>query len=352
MATETGYSERYEQALRLATAAHRHQNRKGSDLPYISHPVHVSVILLHYGFPTDVAIAGLLHDVVEDQGVDLAQIEEQFGACVAELVVALSERKTDAQGIKRPWEVRKQEALEHVCRGGPEVVAIKAADVLHNARATALDARQNGPAVWRRFTRGPAALLDHYRQIVQIARAQLPGHPLVDELADAVEDLAQAIDEVSTVRIEHFADHVDTAPTLARWILNEWGYLLPGHTFEDVVAMYEKRTVRGQIPETFVALEGDTVVGAASIIEEDMETRTELSPWLAEVYVAPEFRRRGIGSALVRTVVQEAQDLGVRRLYLFTPDKMAFYQHLGWEILERTDYYGKTMTIMSYESES
>ena len=121
---------------------------------------------------------------------------------------------------------------------------------------------------------------------------------------------------------------------------------------EDIVAMYEKRTVRGRIPETFVALEGDTVVGAASIIEEDMETRKELSPWLAEVYVAPEFRNRGIGTALVRAIMQEAKSIGVRRLYLFTPDKVAFYQHLGWEVLERTEYYGKTMTIMSYESES
>jgi len=151
------------------------------------------------------------------------------------------------------------------------------------------------------------------------------------------------------MRIEHLADHVAAAPTLARWILDEWGYLLPGCTLEDIVAMYEKRTVRGRIPETFVALEGDTVVGAASIIEEDMETHKELSPWLAEVYVASEFRNRGLGSALVRTIIQEAKDLGVRRLYLFTPDKVAFYQHLGWQVLERTEYYEKNVTIMSYE---
>lgn len=197
MATESGYSARYEQALRLATVAHRHQNRKGGDLPYITHPVHVSVILLRYGFPADVAIAGLLHDVVEDQGVDLAQIEEIFGAYVAELVAALSERKTDAQGKQRPWEVRKQEALEHMRLGSPQVAAVKAADVLHNARATALDARQDGPGVWQRFTRGPVALLEHYCQIVEIARERLGDHPLVDELADAVEDLGRAIDEVS-----------------------------------------------------------------------------------------------------------------------------------------------------------
>ncbi|HUV90778.1 MAG TPA: HD domain-containing protein [Anaerolineae bacterium] len=183
------YSERYEQALRLATTAHRHQNRKGGNLPYISHPVHVSVILLRYGFSTDAAIAGLLHDVVEDQGVDLSEIEERFGPQVAELVAALSEHKTDDQGDRRPWEMRKREALEHMREGSLEVVAVKAADALHNARATALDARREGPSVWQRFTRGPQALVDHYRDIVQVARERMGHHPLVDELAEAVEEL-------------------------------------------------------------------------------------------------------------------------------------------------------------------
>jgi len=183
------YSERYEQALRLATTAHRHQNRKGGNLPYISHPVHVSVILLRYGFSTDAAIAGLLHDVVEDQGVDLSEIEERFGPQVAELVAALSERKTDDQGARRPWELRKREAVDHMREGSLEVVAVKAADALHNARATALDARREGPSVWQRFTRGPQALVDHYRDIVQVARERMGHHPLVDELAEAVEEL-------------------------------------------------------------------------------------------------------------------------------------------------------------------
>jgi (p)ppGpp synthase/HD superfamily hydrolase len=194
--TEKEYSERYERALRMAATAHRHQNRKGSDLPYITHPVHVSVILLRHGFPTDVAIAGLLHDVVEDQGVDLSEIEEGFGSRVAACVAALSERKRDARGARRPWEVRKREALAHMRRASPEVAAVKVADALHNARCIALDVRRDGPAVWQRFHRGPGQQLEYYRQIVQVARERLRDHPLVDELAEAVEDLARAVDEV------------------------------------------------------------------------------------------------------------------------------------------------------------
>lgn len=197
MKTNVGYSELYEDALRLAAVAHRHQNRKGCDIPYITHPVHVSVILLHHGFPTEVAIAGLLHDIVEDQGYDISQIEDKFGPRVAEIVAALSEHKTDAQGAKRPWEVRKREALEHMRQASLEAVAVKAADALHNTRCTVLDVRRKGPQVWRRFTRCPRPTLNYYRQVLQIARERLHDHPLVDELADSLEYLARAVDETS-----------------------------------------------------------------------------------------------------------------------------------------------------------
>jgi (p)ppGpp synthase/HD superfamily hydrolase len=192
----TGYSERYEDALRLAANAHRDQPRKGSGIPYITHPLHVSLILMRQGFSTDVAIAGLLHDVVEDQGYSLARIEEQFGARVAEIVGALSERKTDAQGDKRSWEARKQEGLEHLRQASLEAVAVKAADTLHNARCIVLDVRREGPAVWQRFARDPATSLGYYRRVVGITRERMGCHPLVDELADAVDDLAQAVREL------------------------------------------------------------------------------------------------------------------------------------------------------------
>ena len=195
METDRGYSERYEQALRMAAINHRDQNRKTSDLPYITHPVHVSTILLRHGFPDDVVIAGLLHDVVEDQGVQLSEIEARFGPRVAEFVAALSERKTDAEGNRRPWEVRKQESLAYVCQADPQVAAVKAADALHNARCTAQDVRCQGPTIWRRFNRGPDLQLGYYRRIVQVARERLRDHPIVDELADAVDDLARATEE-------------------------------------------------------------------------------------------------------------------------------------------------------------
>ena len=101
-----------------------------------------------------------------------------------------------------------------------------------------------------------------------------------------------------------------------------------------------------------MALDGDRVVGTASIVKHDMSTRSELSPWLSSVYVPLEFRNRGIGSKLVRVVMQEAHSLGVKRLHLFTPDAMGFYTRLGWNVLEKTTYHSIDVVIMLYEIEA
>jgi len=84
-------------------------------------------------------------------------------------------------------------------------------------------------------------------------------------------------------------------------------------------------------------------------VEHDLDIRENLSPWLAEVYVRPEYRQRGIGSTLVRRVVREAERLGMQTLYLYTFDREVFYGRLGWAVMEQTEYRGKPITIMRYE---
>jgi len=193
-----GYSEKYDEGLRVATVEHGDQTRKGSGLPYVIHPVHVSVILLRHGFSQEAAIAGLLHDVVEDQGYRLSEIEARFGARVAEMVAVLSERKTDTDGVKRPWELRKQEALQQLRSASRETVAVKCADTLHNARSFVHDLRQQGLDVWQHFNRGPQLQLTYYNQVVELARERLGAHALVTELAQAVSELASVIDDTGT----------------------------------------------------------------------------------------------------------------------------------------------------------
>jgi (p)ppGpp synthase/HD superfamily hydrolase len=191
------YSQRYEAALTLAARAHQGQLRKAGDVPYIVHPMHVATILLRYGFSEDAIIAGLLHDVVEDQDVPLARIEAAFGPAVAEIVAALTERKQEA-GVKRPWEDRKRDLLDQIRQAGLEAVAVKAADTLHSVRTLAFTLRREGPAIWNAFSRGPGPSLGHYRSVAALVEERIGAHPLVGELDAAVEDLGRAIAETGT----------------------------------------------------------------------------------------------------------------------------------------------------------
>jgi N-acetylglutamate synthase-like GNAT family acetyltransferase len=77
-----------------------------------------------------------------------------------------------------------------------------------------------------------------------------------------------------------------------------------------------------------------------------LPSRDDLSPWLASVYVDPPFRNRGIGASLVQRVAQEARTLGFPTLYLFTPDRAAFYANLGWQVVERDEWNGCQVTVM------
>jgi (p)ppGpp synthase/HD superfamily hydrolase len=111
------------------------------------------------------------------------------------MVAALSERKMDARGEKRPWEERKREALQQLRDASREAVAVKCADTLHNAHSFVHDLRREGAEMWQHFNCGPQSQLTYYRQILALAQEKLGDHPLVAELADAVARLARAIRE-------------------------------------------------------------------------------------------------------------------------------------------------------------
>jgi (p)ppGpp synthase/HD superfamily hydrolase len=193
------FSVRFDEALAFAACAHRSQVRKGTPdpgVPYIVHPMHVATILRDHGFDEDLCIAGLLHDTVEDCDASPEAIADQFGDGVATLVRAVTEVKTSSSGEKRPWRDRKLEQLDHLKRGGPRVAALKCADALHNAAATALDVERNGSAVWKRFNAGPADTVWYYSQIVALSGDALGAeHSLVRELAGVVDRLAAATAE-------------------------------------------------------------------------------------------------------------------------------------------------------------
>lgn len=183
------YSSDIDRALRLASHEHQGQVRKGSRTPYIAHPMMVSLILQRAGLPDEVVIAGILHDVVEDQEVTVEEVERDFGRVVAELVDAVTEKKTE-DGRERPWKVRKTEALEHLAEATEHIVALKAADALHNCMSTIADLERDGTGAWDKFKTSADEQVWYYRSIAEIVERLLGDHRLAEELRDAVERLA------------------------------------------------------------------------------------------------------------------------------------------------------------------
>lgn len=147
------------------------------------------------------------------------------------------------------------------------------------------------------------------------------------------------------MQILDLVDEPGHIPQLADWHHREWSALNPGATLEQRIECMQCYLAKGLVPSTFIA-KGPSLMGSAAIIENDMDTRPELTPWLASVYVAPEFRNMGIGSRLVTHAMQKAKDAGIGKLYLFTPDRMSFYEKLGWRIFLVENYREHSVTVM------
>ena len=154
---------------------------------------------------------------------------------------------------------------------------------------------------------------------------------------------------VSQMQIDYLADHPDVIPTLARWLHDQWGHLSPGASVERGEASLRANCNRDRIPLAVVALVDGEPVGVARFVEYDMDIRRDLSPWLSSVFVPSEHRRKGIGTALTRRIMDESKALGVVTFYLFTPDRETFYSRLGWTVLERTEYRGEQIVIMKLD---
>lgn len=152
--------------------------------------------------------------------------------------------------------------------------------------------------------------------------------------------------------IEYLNDHPDLVPTLARWLHHQFLPLSPGSTVERCAQRLRDQPGGRAIPTTVVAISDGTLLGSASLVSQDMVVRPSLSPWLASVYVAPEYRKQGVGSALVQRIVDDARALGIQRLYLYTPDREPFYHRLGWRTLEHIDYRDHYVAVMAIDIEA
>jgi GNAT superfamily N-acetyltransferase len=151
------------------------------------------------------------------------------------------------------------------------------------------------------------------------------------------------------VRIESIADHPELVETVAHWQWGEWGHLDPADSLAARIAGIGAQAAGGQIPTTYVALEGDLPLGSASLVVDDLPTHPEFTPWLASVYVTPAARGRGVASALVRRVVEHVAAMGVTRLHLYTENARGLYEKLGWHAIATDHFEGSPVTIMAID---
>ena len=192
MPEPTRLTGRFETALTYAAQAHAGHRRKGTTIPYISHPLAVAALVMESGGDEDEIIAALLHDTAEDAGGEdrLADIRVRFGERVADIVDGCSDAYGQAgSGVEKPdWLVRKEQHLEHLEQASRSVLLVSAADKLHNARAVLGDYRTMGERLWSRFNGGREGTLWYYRRVTDLLIERFPS-PLTEDLKRTVEEL-------------------------------------------------------------------------------------------------------------------------------------------------------------------
>jgi (p)ppGpp synthase/HD superfamily hydrolase len=151
-----------DKAIEFATKAHRNQFRKGTELPYISHPFSVAMLLREMGCDEEIVIAGVLHDVVEDTDYSLDDIEKKFGKRVAEIVNGCSEPDRNAS-----WESRKKHTIEYLKNAPYEIKIVSCADKLHNIRTIRRGFNKTGHSFWDLFHRGFESQKWYYLSLVK-----------------------------------------------------------------------------------------------------------------------------------------------------------------------------------------
>lgn len=173
----TVLTDRFTRAVDYARIAHAAQVRKGSNIPYLYHLLGVASLVMEFGGNEDQAIAGLLHDTVEDcGGAHEHLIRAQFGDAVADIVMACTDGTAegksalvDAEAKRRDWAVRKHSYLAHLADAPDATLLVSACDKLHNARAIVQDLENPGvgQAVFERFKAGKEGTLQYYESLTR-----------------------------------------------------------------------------------------------------------------------------------------------------------------------------------------
>jgi (p)ppGpp synthase/HD superfamily hydrolase len=152
-------------ALALAIAGHAGQVRKDTTIPYISHVMAVAALVLEHGGDEEQAIAGLLHDLVEDCGAHQGPVVlARFGSRVHAIVMAATDSTADS---RPPWRERKERYVAKLATLDPEVALVVSCDKLHNASCIVTDVEARGPGEFNRFAEGREGVSWYYGQLAK-----------------------------------------------------------------------------------------------------------------------------------------------------------------------------------------
>ncbi len=183
---------RYRDALLYCLDLHGRDTRKAKPVPYVAHLLSVSALVMEDGGDEDEAIAGLLHDALEDhpETTSRKEIGDRFGVRVLHLVESCTDTPPDyAGGEKPPWRMRKEAYLKHLRHAPSGAIRVALADKLHNAREVLADYRRQGDALWGRFNAPKEDQLWFYPSLVAAFRQAGATGYLIDELDRVVSEL-------------------------------------------------------------------------------------------------------------------------------------------------------------------
>jgi (p)ppGpp synthase/HD superfamily hydrolase len=166
-----------DQAIEFAARVHAGQRQDADDAPFIAHPLEVAALLRHRGLSDEVLAAAVLHDVVENTGVEPAEIRERFGPRVAELVQTLTEDREIEE-----YDERKADLRRRIVEEGPDAAAVFAADKVAKLRDLRAGLRDDADAFCRRVGDSLEPKLGHYEETLRALRQAPYDVPLLDEL--------------------------------------------------------------------------------------------------------------------------------------------------------------------------
>lgn len=183
-------------ALKVASKAHRDQMRKGTDIPYISHPVAVAMIISKYTTDEDVIVAGILHDILEDVQPSFyseTDMRVDFGDKMTEIVKDVSEDKVAGEPEK-PWIERKKGYLAHLNNlANVEPIIVSTADKIHNLTDMLDEYERVGDELWEKFNAPKDDELWFYKTFLEIIQKKAIPEEMKADLGALVNKLGSAV---------------------------------------------------------------------------------------------------------------------------------------------------------------